>query len=343
MPHMDHGGGTMINLNRTAPLLLGLLLAQALSGCGRSGSDAAGAAPMPTGSAPPPSATPLPEPPPPEPPTSAPPPVEPPPGPAPVAPSPSAAVSHGRYVGTVTIGDTDYFGDALLTEDGAIRLYVGGPGTSSGAIQGRTLGGTAQFVGNVELFRSQLSGTGVVIGQGCSEPAVVRFCIEPAPGVISLASQSGDLRGEIQVTTPEGREIWRLDLVSWDNYYALPAGSRYPEGQYREELAEIGAGGDVILVVDGAGRLFFQSALTACTGNGTIAPHRDGAFNVHDVALTIAGCNGPYAHLNGEYDGLATTSPSGYWDYDAMLRAWLSKQVDDPSQPAALTMWAQPL
>ena len=65
---------------------------------------------------------------------------------------PARRSATGAIVGTVTIGDTDYFGDALLTEDGAIRLYVGGPGTSSGAIQGRTLGGTAQFVGNVELF-----------------------------------------------------------------------------------------------------------------------------------------------------------------------------------------------
>ena len=188
-----------------------------------------------------------------------------------------------------------------------------------------------------------MSGTGVVIGQGCSEPAGRTVLHRTGARCDQPSSQSGDLRGEIQVTAP-GRS---RDLAAGPSFVGqllrAPAGSRYPEGQYREELAEIGAGGDVILVVDGAGRLFFQSALTACTGNGTIAPHRDGAFNVHDVALTIAGCSGPYAYLNGEYDGLATTSPSGYWDYDAMLRAWLSKQVDDPSQAAALTMWAQPL
>lgn len=319
MRQLIMGGGTMIDLHGTALLLSGLLLAQALSGCGNGGREATGVATISTGPASPPSAAPPPE------------------------PSPSAAASHGRYVGTVTIGDTDYFGDALLTEDGVIRLYVGGPGTSSGAIQGHTEGGTAQFVGNVDLHRDPVSGAGIAVGQGCSEPGVVRFCSEPAPGEISLASRSGYLHGEIQVTTPEGRETWRLDLGSWDHYYGQSVGSRYPEGQYREVLAEFGVGGNVILVVDGAGRLFFQSASTACTGNGTIAPHRDGQFNVYDVALTIAGCSGPYAHLDGNYDGLATTSPSGYWDYDAMLRAWLSKRSDDPSRPAALTVWAQPL
>ena len=56
---------------------------------------------------------------------------------------------HGRFVGKVTIGETAYFGDALLTVDGAIRLYVGGPYAPSGVIQGRTPEGSAQVVGTV--------------------------------------------------------------------------------------------------------------------------------------------------------------------------------------------------
>jgi hypothetical protein len=41
----------------------------------------------------------------------------------------------GRYVGTVTIGGVQYFGDALLTADALIRLYVGGPGGNDGLLQ----------------------------------------------------------------------------------------------------------------------------------------------------------------------------------------------------------------
>ena len=45
----------------------------------------------------------------------------------PVATPESGDAWQGRYVGTVTIGGLQYFGDALLTADGLIRLYVGGP------------------------------------------------------------------------------------------------------------------------------------------------------------------------------------------------------------------------
>ena len=46
----------------------------------------------------------------------------------------------------------------------------------------------AQVVGTVEVHGDQVSGTGVVIGQGCSGPQVVRFCKGPSSGVISLAA-----------------------------------------------------------------------------------------------------------------------------------------------------------
>jgi hypothetical protein len=66
--------------------------------------------------------------------------------------------------------------------------------------------------------------------------------------------------------------------------------------------------GDTILSIDAAGRLDFQSAHSGCTGNGTLTPH--GEFNVYDALVTIERCNAPYIYLNGEYEGLATTSPS---------------------------------
>ncbi len=98
----------------------------------------------------------------------------------------------------------------------------------------------------------------------------------------------------------------------------------------------------MIVSVDPDGTLFFQSATSGCTGNGTVAPHLDGEFNVYDVELTLASCSGSYAYLNGVYEGLATTTPSSYWDYDSLLRAWLSKQEGSPAQ-AAVTLLARPL
>lgn len=44
--------------------------------------------------------------------------------PPPTVPQSTAAGLSGRYVGTVKIGDVKYFGDALLTVDGLVRLYI---------------------------------------------------------------------------------------------------------------------------------------------------------------------------------------------------------------------------
>ena len=61
-----------------------------------------------------------------------------------------------------------------------------------------------------------------------------------------------------------------------------------------------------------------------------------GALNVYDVTLTVAGCVAPYDYLNAQYQGLATTTPSTVWDYDSLLRMWLSR-AGGGSTPA-LTM-----
>jgi hypothetical protein len=55
-----------------------------------------------------------------------------------------------------------------------------------------------------------------------------------------------------------------------------------------------------------------------------------------DVSLTVGNCNGAFAYLSGEYSGLATSTPSSKWDYDSLLRVWLSKTAAT-SPPAALT------
>lgn len=94
--------------------------------------------------------------------------------------------------------------------------------------------------------------------------------------------------------------------------------------------------------IDSSGKLFFQSANSACVGNGALVLHLDGAADTYDVTLMMQSCNGAYAYLNGQYDGLALYTASSYWDYDSQLRIWLSKPTGE-TPPAALTMLGEPL
>lgn len=258
-------------------------------------------------------------------------------------PPPSASSYHGRFVGTVTIDGVEHFGDALVTVDGATRLYVGGPYSSSGALQRTKPASSVQFTGDIAVLGDHASGSGAVIAQGCAGPERHRFCAEVASGQINVTSDSGHLRGEIQVRTGGRIESWRLELDEWNNTYELPARLENWTGLYEEELAEFSPLSDVIVRIDAAGRMFFQGAQSGCAGNGTMAPHLDGAFNVYDVRLTIAGCVPPYSYLDGDYEGLGTQTASGYWDYDSLLRIWVSKRDGATPVPAALTMLTRPL
>jgi hypothetical protein len=296
--------------------LVGLLFAQALAGCGGSGS---GASSVPL------SAGPLPTP----------------------ASLPSARAWGGHFIGTVKIGDSEYYGDALITGDGAIRLYVGGEYASDGTVQLTRPESSNQFVGNLEVHADQASGSGFIIGQQC---ALDRsgFCGENASAEIHLAQYAIEtaaeigIRGEMQVTANDATQIWSLDLQPIDSGVLARPG--LVQGMYHEELAEFAIDDDTLVSVDLAGRLFFQSAHSGCIGNGTLAPHLDGEFNIYDVTLVIASCIAPYDYLNGKFDGLATTTPSSVWDYDSysLLRTWLSTREGAPS-PAAVTMLGSPM
>jgi hypothetical protein len=123
----------------------------------------------------------------------------------------------GRYVGTVTIGAVNYFGDALLTADGLIRLYVGGRGGDDGTIQEAIPAGSAQLVGTLHGQTNQISGDGLVFGQECAVSAPGRFCAEVGHANISIAVVSAlpvAIQGDILVTTSAGTETWSLDLSS---------------------------------------------------------------------------------------------------------------------------------
>ena len=85
--------------------------------------------------------------------------------------------------------------------------------------------------------------------------------------------------------------------------------------------------------------MFFQSAETGCTGNGTIV-HHESAEDLYDVTLTIAGCNNPFAYLNADFEGLSTPGSMTPWDYDGSVhRMWLSTRAGS-AFPAAVTLWA---
>ena len=260
----------------------------------------------------------------------------------PVPPVPTQAWI-GHYVGAVKIADVTYFGDAVFTQDGAVRLYVGGPYDNGGELQFTRPESSEQFVGTIEMRDGQLSGSGLIIGQECAINAANRFCGQPAPAEISATVQlntdgsgSADLQGEIRVTTSSGTETWPLNLGLWGGGDPTLATSAAAAGQYKELLAEFASAGDVIMNIDSSGKLFFQSANSGCIGNGALVPHLDGAADTYDVTLMMENCNGAYAYLNGQYDGLALFTASSYWDYDSLLRMWLSKPTGE-TPPAALT------
>jgi hypothetical protein len=298
--------------------LVGFLFACALAGCSGSGSGAS-PAPLSSGSLP----------------TS--------------ASLPSASAWGGHFIGTVKIGDVEYYGDAVITGDGAIRLYVGGPYASDGTVQPSRPESSDQFVGNLEVHADQAMGIGVILGQQCAPPNDRSgFCSENASAEIHLvqyaivtAAEIG-IRGEMQVTVNEATQIWSLDLAPLGIYSGVRARPEFVQGQYQEVLAEFASDGDTIISVDLAGQLFFQSTHSGCIGNGTLVPHLDGEFDIYDVTLVIASCNAPYDYLNGEFEGLATPTPSSVWDYDSLLRAWLSGRRGTQSL-VAVTMLGLPM
>jgi len=262
--------------------------------------------------------------------------------PSATGPSISGDARQGRYVGTVTIDGVDYYGDALITADGLVRLYIGGPYVSDGTVQSSIPTASAQLVGTMAP-QTTVDGNDLVFGQGCSgleDPFLWCGAVEHAKHSFSV--QSGNLQGEIVVRTatdPSSEVTWPVKLTAWSNY-DLPATPGGLAGQYREELADFAQAGDTIISIDAYGYLSFQSPSSGCTGNGYLTPHLDGSFNVYDVWLSIAGCLAPYSYLNAEFEGLATTSPSAVWDYDVLLRMWLSQTNPDiwDDEPPALTM-----
>jgi hypothetical protein len=251
-------------------------------------------------------------------------------------------VQPGRIVGLATTPTGKHELTGLLTVDGTLRMSVYGSAAMS-----FDLDGSVQFVGNVQLGAPDASGSGVVIGQACSAAAANRFCNAATPSAIRLTALDGidnAVAGELRIAVAAGDEVWPLEIGYWGGRPHLdPASSLQTlQGTYEELVAEFADGGGVLITVDSVGRLFFQSPITGCIGNGTLSVDGDAAANLYDVALTIAGCAAPYVALNNEFTGLSTFEPTAPWDYGLNVhKMWLSTSATAAS-PAALMLWAGP-
>jgi hypothetical protein len=185
-----------------------------------------------------------------------------------------------HYVGAVKIADASYFGDAVFTRDGTVRLYVGGPYDDGGELQVARPETSEQFVGTIQMRDSQWSGSGVIIGQECAINPANRFCVQTGSADVSgtlqfdAASGTEHMQGEIQVATTSGKETWLLDLLLWSDSSITPSEGT---GQFKEMVGEFAYGGDVIMSFDSSGKFFFQSANSGCVGNGMLVPTLDGS------------------------------------------------------------------
>ena len=263
------------------------------------------------------------------------PPLLPGPTPPPTASGPTPnSIRGGYFAGQVG----RYYAEGIVTEDGSARLYIQGPPRDASEEFE-----PVQFVGSlVPQADWSAVGAGILIGERCRSTADGHFCNGGVPAELDLTTlgerllegrlihQAGDWVGEA------GLEVF----MSWpsDSYLVEKASFENVVGAYREALADFAQAGDVISTVDGAGRWFFQSAHTGCTGNGTLSPHGDGALNVYEVELLIEGCDADYDYLNRSYLGLATRSIGDYWEWGDWLVFFLSSPVGEPD-PVALTLW----
>jgi hypothetical protein len=237
-------------------------------------------------------------------------------------------LNHGYHAGLAVIDGVSHFADAIITTDGIVRIYVGGPYETASHLDLERPAHSVIFEGSVRTQDLQThalaTGTGVVIGQTCTPPDVGRFCAETGTAELSATIANGSLAGTLRVSSSQSTEVWTLQLAAWPVYYEGRAFVSQVGGQYLELHGEFAAGTRTVISVDSGGRLFFQSPGSRCVGNGTVTPHANGQFGVFDVVLRIESCAAERAYLNGEYGGLLVTTPSDYWNYDAVLRMWLT-------------------
>lgn len=253
---------------------------------------------------------------------SAAPPVTPPPSSGP--PVVSIPATHGYFAG----GIEGVYAEALLTVDGLIRIFVDGiPGASDTP-------GSRQFVGHLEFADGEAHGNGMIYTQGCdrrSESTVACGGVLPADITITAATRN-ELLGELMLA---GGDVWSFSMAWPTATYLEPATFEFASGQYSDSKAD--AAISAVISVDGTGRIFFQSPESGCVGNGSLAPHGDGMFNVYDVTMVIDSCAIGHEANNGHFEGFATrTIGDDFWG--DWLVVWAST-VDSALVPQAFVMW----
>jgi hypothetical protein len=271
--------------------------------------------------------------------------LQPPPSslPSPTPPLPDALHGHFRGAAAVDGPEFSHYVEGLLTVDGEVRLHMGGPGLGGGVLSGAGIPITVlpvealQFVGHVNWSGDVGNGSGVVVGESCVRPASGRWCGVAVPAEIALSGSGSDLKGELRVDTAEGDESWPIALTAWSSVYESSATHESASAIVTERFAPFARSEPVIVNIDG-GRLFFQSPSSGCTGNGELTLHSDGRFHLFDVVLTIENCTTTYADFNGRFEGLATATQGGYWDYDRWFVMLLSTPAGAPR--SALMMLA---
>jgi hypothetical protein len=233
-------------------------------------------------------------------------------------------------------------------------MLLRGPYESDGRVL-RRVGDpvSAQVVATFTVAGATALGGGLLLGHACPPNDQRTFCYLAAPVQFSFTTGTRPgrvLEGTFSVTLHAGEQAWSLVLYYADRHYLDPATLESVEGSYVEQFSVVAPGEQMVATVDSNGRLFFQSAVSGCVGNGALAPHLGGAYNVYEASLTIENCGAEYGYLNGAFEGLATRSDSQssfyctvYSNFDncAGLLFWLSTREGAP-RPAAMALWALP-
>ena len=177
----------------------------------------------------------------------------PPPAPAPPPPQPPLPTWHGHFNGQVTTDGTIYLAEALLTEDGALRMFLRGPYESDGRVL-RRVGDpvSAQVVATFTVAGATALGGGLLLGHACPPNDQRTFCHLAAPVQLSFTTgtRAGRLEGAFSVTLDAGEQAWSLVLYWADRLYLEPATLESVEGSYVEQFSEVAPEEEMVATVD---------------------------------------------------------------------------------------------
>lgn len=255
--------------------------------------------------------------------------------PPPSEPVTAPTVWQGYYHGSATIDDVVVEVDALLSRDGQVRMRIGEASDDFGFVRP-----SLQYVGTFENHETGITGTGVVIGQGCAQAGAGEFCGNTVSATLKLSedgifgsSNRRRLAGTLQLSRASAEESWWIDTHWYDQGYSS-GDTRYYQGQYLAKPWTEVTSTATVLSVDGTGSVFLQSAVSGCVANGLIGANSG-------IGMTIDNCAGEFAYLNGNYEGLISSYCWDPWDYACSgLSVWLSTP-GSAAPTAAVTITAE--